>query len=494
MIPRKVGLIVIACACISPWPFVAKAAESEVCEKIQRQTADTVIAFEPPASFTICRDGKFETDVVTGRPIYVEVLADEHTSFRYSIHGLSNRPQRTGLTRLARRSHALAQSLRLLAESGETVGETSEQLHNAIVAIEHESLDLGGAMATLATWCDEVTKSPILPSALDHAVQGRCSSLHAVEASNSAEALVRTISTFRTARDQARALLIDARAKHSDNHGAEGAMHEAAPAFDKARELAVSLQRQARDLAPVAERIADTSGLLHEAMRGSGALRTGTPFRLGELEHDGFAVLQIDATPVVLSRSAEDWEDTDQEGVSQRFRFRVVSRHYVDVEAGVGVVAGIPGVPAFTTRGSSTVLTSKSISQFVGLALVELEPVRFFAPDHPLSGLLRFPVIGVPLNRDPTQNYFAGAGLGWTGIGSITAGPYITREASFAQGYGEGQTLPSGVAFATVTSPAYEVGYFVSASIDLLGLLHLFLPVRKPTFDVITGGDAATAR
>ena len=56
------------------------------------------------------------------------------------------------------------------------------------------------------------------------------------------------------------------------------------------------------------------------------------------------------------------------------------------------------------------------------LALVELEPARFLWPDRPLAGLLRFPVLGLPFTRDPTQNFFAGGGLGWTGVGSIVVG------------------------------------------------------------------------
>lgn len=156
------------------------------------------------------------------------------------------------------------------------------------------------------------------------------------------------------------------------------------------------------------------------------------------------------------------------------------------------MAGGTPGVPGTADRNGTTVLVSKSVSQFVGLLLVELEPVRFFAPDHPLAGLLRFPVVGVPLSRDPTQNYFVGAGVGWTGIGSISFGPYITRQANFANGYAPGQVLPTGVSLAATTTPGYDVGYFVSATVDLLGILHLFIPPHLPTYDAVSGHDMAS--
>lgn len=511
---RKSYLTVIPTAVIGLWTARANAAESGVCQKTLNQTAETTIVFEPPATFTICRDGHDEDDVVTGRPIYVEVAADEHTMFRFSVHGLSSQPQRTGLTHLARRSHTMAQNLHQLADSVETVTETpvrsppasqespqrsvdrvveTTRFHDTLAAIERESFDLGEAAATLATWCGEVTRNPILPAALDQAVRDKCARVRAEDVRKRTSTFLETIGAFRAAREEAWGALIATGTQPPDDHGAEGNPKTAGSAVERTRELAIALRRQARELAPVAEQIAETSGLVHEAVRGAGsALRIGVPFLIGKLEHSGFAVLQIDESPVVLSRAAEDWEETEQETISRRFRFAVVSPHYVDIEAGIGLVAGVPGVPATTTRGGTTVLASKSVSQFVGLALVELEPIRFFHPDKPLAGVLRFPVIGIPLNRDPTQNYFVGAGLGWTGIGSITAGPFITREASFAQGYADGQTLPSGVSLANVTSPAYQVGYFASASIDLLGLVHLFIPVHEPTFDIITGADVVS--
>lgn len=490
----------------------ARASDQDPCQKVGQDTKETVIAFEPPSTFHICRAGKVESDVVAGRPLYVEVLADPNTLFRYSIHGLASEPERTGLTRLARRSHGLAKNLHDLASAGESVDESNDALapteerqlrylrrwtakmHEAIVPIEREAYELAGAATTLKTWCAEAMHKPIVPAALDQAVRDRCAALATNPASQKAAKLAETIGAFRATREEVRAMWLSPHARAPEKGGGAGGDTAMAGAMDRLRLVALSLQKQARELAPLAEGIAETSGILHEAIRASGgALPTNTPFYLGQMERSGFAVVQIDAAPLVLFRSAEDWEGTTQENMSHRYRFAVIGRHYVDVEAGIALAAGTAGVPGTASRGSNVVLASKSVSQFVGLLLFELEPVRFLAPDHPLAGVLRFPVLGVPLSRDPTQNYFAGAGLGWTGIGSVSAGPYITRQASFAGGYADGQVLPAGVSLASTTSPGYQVGYFVSASVDLLGILHLFLPPHLPTYDTVSGSDVASA-
>ena len=168
-------------------------------------------------------------------------------------------------------------------------------------------------------------------------------------------------------------------------------------------------------------------------------------------------------------------------------RFPIVGRHYLDFEAGFGVTAGLPPIPAAATQGGVPVLQGKPVDEFVGLALVELEPARFLWPDRPVAGLLRFPVIGIPFTRDPTQNFFVGAGLGWTGIGSISAGPYLLRERTLRSGFVDGQQLSAGTSLDAATDPTLQVGYFVSASVDLVGLFHLFVPVHPTVIDAATG-------
>jgi len=120
---------------------------------------------------------------------------------------------------------------------------------------------------------------------------------------------------------------------------------------------------------------------------------------------------------------------------------------------------------------------------------VELEPLRFAFPERPLAGLLRLPVVGIPFTRDPTSNFFVGAALGWSGVGSIAVGPYIIRETTLRQGFALNQTLPAGVPFGSVTVAGVHTGYFISASVDLVGLFRLFVPSHSPTLDALTGKE-----
>lgn len=43
--------------------------------------------------------------------------------------------------------------------------------------------------------------------------------------------------------------------------------------------------------------------------------------------------------------------------------------------------------------------------------------------------------------------------------------------------------------FDTATHLSVHVGYFLSASIDLIGLFHLFVPAHLPTVDAGTGTE-----
>jgi hypothetical protein len=98
-------------------------------------------------------------------------------------------------------------------------------------------------------------------------------------------------------------------------------------------------------------------------------------------------------------------------------------------------------------------------------------------------------VLALPFTRDPTQNFFAGGGIGWTGIGSIVAGPYLDYELTLRDGYSIGQPLSAGTTIAGATQQGLRVGSFVSANVDLLGLFHLFVPERGASIDAATGKE-----
>jgi hypothetical protein len=65
----------------------------------------------------------------------------------------------------------------------------------------------------------------------------------------------------------------------------------------------------------------------------------------------------------------------------------------------------------------------------------------------------------------------------------------LIRETTLRQGYSENETLPAGVPFGAVTEPGIRVGYFFSASVDLVGLFHLFVPSHARSIDALTGKE-----
>jgi hypothetical protein len=256
-------------------------------------------------------------------------------------------------------------------------------------------------------------------------------------------------------------------------------------ALDHARASAVSVTAQAIGLQPLAKAVSHDADTLHAIIASVNALRAGIPFYLATYDEAANGLLEIDAVP--LHREAAGVEAKDNAHSSASFRFSIVGRHYVDLEAGVGATGGLSQIPTLGVQGGVNVIQGKPVDEFVGLALVELEPLRIPWPDRPLAGILRFPVVGIPLSRDPTQNFFVGAGIGWTGVGSISAGPYLLRELTLRDGFAQNQVLPANTSFDAATHPSLNVGYFVSASIDLIGLFHVFVPLHVPTVDAGTG-------
>jgi hypothetical protein len=102
---------------------VRPATASPPCEAIARQTSETVIAYEPPSAFTICRQGRVETDVVEGRPVYVELVPGPAVALlRFRVHGRATHVEPSGLREVADRMAALAAGLRALGGSAQPRG------------------------------------------------------------------------------------------------------------------------------------------------------------------------------------------------------------------------------------------------------------------------------------------------------------------------------------------------------------------------------------
>ncbi len=476
----------------------ARARADSACDAVTAHRKDTVIVFTPPSSFAICNDGSEETDVVVGRRVFLQLVPNAGTAmFRFRVHGQAAEPKVTGLRTMRKQTRALADTLGELSHSSERIsalsvgaeggplggsrtrylGVVTSGFSDALAGSRTNLHDLSDATRVVDRWCRE------LRSAGDGNPELRdaCGSTRAPgDVAREVTQFERSAATFDAARDLARESLVTSSAHPDDADAAANA----AKLLDLARGTATTLVTEAGSLASTARSVADSLGELRTAIGALGALRPGAPSYLATYGEAGNAILRIDTIPIGI-----DVDDRSEDETNASFRFPVVGRHYFDVEVGAGVTGGLPDIPTVTTSGNAPIIDCKPVDEFLALALVELEPFRFGWPDKPLAGLLRFPVIGIPLSRDPTQNFFVGAGIGWTGIGSITAGPYLLRELTLNPGHDYGDALPAGSTLGSVTSPNVNVGFFVSASVDVVGLFRLFVHEHEPTLDAATGRE-----
>ncbi len=481
------------------------------CAHLTSRRDSTIIAFEPPSTFTICRGGVEESDVVTGRQVYFEVLPTAGANmFEFRLHGRSTEPKPSGLQHWQEQAASIATGLHELDHSsapissiamptdaaaaaanplhavagarGHYLGIVTPHFLETLDGLRNELEDLSAAAGVTRQWCGSLLGVAV-SAALRPELQSRCAmpELASGKVEAVVDAFMKAAAVFDAKRATARDALVVATSTPDDASAGAAAVR----ALDEARLAAVAVASQARALRPFAVGVSRDAATVRAAISSVNALQPGVPVPLADYDEGGNALLEVDMEPAQISR--EPAHDHDES--SATFRFRVVDRHYLDFEAGLGITGGLPAIPTLGLQNGANVLQGKQVDEFLGIALVELEPLRIPWPDAPLSGVVRFPVLGVPLTRDPTQNFFVGGGLGWTGVGSVVAGPYLLRELTLREGFALGQPLPSGTSFESATRPGVQVGYFVSASVDLIGLFHLFLPAHTPTLDAATGRE-----
>jgi len=473
------------------------------CGTIAAPRGDTVVVFRPPSDFAVCRDGRVQDDVVAGRDVYFELQPGaDGAMFEFRVRGQHVEPGPSGLAAWEERAAGAAAWLDDLAQSSEPIadaplpaaadaarrplvaaralylGVVTPEFHDTARSAAAESAELPVIASTLARWCKRYQGRGVRVA---DELPGRCASPALADGATAkaVDELRAVLADFHDRRNKARELLVQAEAAPNDAAAQEAAVR----ALADARVAATAVMDRARALAPLAHQLARAAAVLREAVHATGQLEPGHPVFLARYPHAGNVLLEIEARPVGILAAGAAATKADTSVLA--FHFAVVDTHYFDLEVGLGVAGGVPLVPTISTTEGMAVIHGKPVDEFVALALVELEPLRFLWMDKPLAGLLRFPVLGIPLSVDPTNNFFVGAGLGWTGVGSITVGPYLARELSLRPGTMLEQTLPMGTSFASVTQPSVQVGYYVSVSVDLVGLFHLFVPRHLKTFDAV---------
>jgi len=175
-------------------------------------------------------------------------------------------------------------------------------------------------------------------------------------------------------------------------------------------------------------------------------------------------------------------------------RFQPTERRYFSLELAAVYSAGLPDHPSLVGRLGHQTLTPAVTEGFSGGVLASLEPLQFVRPEEPWAAFLRFPTVIVPFTLDPRTNYFVGAGVGWNDIGSINFGAHLAFTSVPADGTPYGTvftTSPIELDHVTKTGPL-EGGYFISVSLDVLGIARFFFNRQHAVVhDVYTGSPLA---
>jgi hypothetical protein len=487
---------------------------ASVCDAVRDPSRDTVIVFQPPSSFTVCRNGSIESGVVTDRNVYLELLpAPGPRMFDFRIHGKASDWTPMGLHAWEALTSKIASQLRDLDHSGEPIAdivfpldappagvaplrplvtartrylaEVTPKYLDALHGVRAEARELPVIAGVVRRWCAalaaeapgrltaeaELQSTCAVPEVRDGAVEQVLKEFEAAAQKESGE------------RGHAREAVLAAVAHPEDAK----AVADGVRALDDARLAAGAVVAAGHALREASAVLSRAVATLRVSLRSVDALRPGVPTYLSTYSTAGNAELEIDASPSDIAAVGSD--TTQATPASATARFPVFGRHYLDLEAGLAWGGGVPDALSLVNTRGVNVIQTQPVHSLAGLALVELEPLRFLWPERPFAGVLRLPAIGIPFTRDPTSNFYVGAGVGWTGVGSLIAGPYLIREPMLRQGFSGYQALPSDVPFDAATYGGIGVGYFLSASIDLVGLFHLFVPAHTPMIDAVTGKE-----
>lgn len=365
-------------------------------------------------------------------------------------------------------------------------------------------LQVENAVADVESAC--AAKSPdIADVELREAIAHRCA------AGGTREPLAAALAAFEGQIDafvslhQAARAALDELAMQGESGSSETAAHQAALALQRATVAASALVEGAPQLVRTLDRFARDVKFLQVALSISPAVSAGERLVLGRFPAAGLfsrpVIYQLhlarEVSPIFDSAGPGEAEATSPPASAEANevvldRIQPVGRRLFSLEVALMYSQGLPDHPGLLGRLGQQTLAQVPTQGFEGGILASLEPLEFVCAQHPWAGLLRFPTIIVPFTLNPLENYFIGGGIGWNDVGSLSVGTHLalTRQPGTGTPYGT-QFSSSPIDLNHVTDPGpLRGGYFVSLSLDLLGMAHLFFEDQQPVVrDVYSGRE-----
>ena len=338
-----------------------------ICSRVREHLRDTVIVFQPPSTFTICRDGRVETGVVTDRSVYLELTPTPGPRmFDFRIHGKSSDWAPMGLGAWEALTTRIAGKLRDLDHSGEPIpslvipmeapaasaaplrplaaartmylAEVTPQYLDALHSVYGEARELPVIAGVVRRWCGALATEAPGTLAAEAELRSSCAAPEVREGAveqvlKDFEVAVQKASAART---HAREATLVAIAHPEDTK----AVADGTRALDEARVAATIVVASAHALRESSVVLARAVGTLRVSLRSVDALRPGVPTYLSTYSTPGNAELGIDAAPSDIA--AAGTETTHGASGTATGRYPVFGRHYLDIEAGLGWGAGVP--------------------------------------------------------------------------------------------------------------------------------------------------------
>ena len=302
---------------------------------------------------------------------------------------------------------------------------------------------------------------------------------------------------FLEARKVARDALFDASLAPTSSSEADDAAAKAREALGQATTKAEALVASAAGAAGAAQKFALDLRILEAAFDLPAESESGQRLLLGRFPASGLFHAP-DIYQVQLAKEPSPLYDlTDQAARPPPApdlivdRFQPERRDWFDLGIALMYSGGLPDHPALVGRLGQQQLTEQGTAGVSGGVLASLEPISIFCPGSAWAPIIRFPTIIVPFTLNPLTNYFIGGGIGLKEIGAINAGAHIALTRSPAPGdlYGTQFTSPVYLDHVTMAS-GLAAGYFVSVSLDLLGLARLIVGEERPEVRDVHSGSS----